>query len=68
MAVAIINLIVVLVSSGVITEAIKLIEMIVKILLSGVKPYFKDRFNIFDTFIILVSTVEIILQYSMNRY
>jgi len=32
MAVAIINLIVVLVSSGVITEAIKLIEMIVKII------------------------------------
>lgn len=41
-----------------------LLEMILKIIGLGFKGYCKDRFNIFDGFIVALSTVEVALFYS----
>ncbi len=35
--------------------------MIIKLLGYGIKGYIKDRFNIFDAFVVIISTVEIVL-------
>ena len=40
------------------------IEMILKLVGLGLKGYFKDSFNTFDCFIVLVSCVDIGLTYS----
>jgi hypothetical protein len=34
----------------------------IKMMGYGIKEYVRDRFNIFDCFIVIVSTVEIILE------
>lgn len=34
--------------------------MILKLIGLGVKPYFRDRFNIFDSLIILLAVIEFI--------
>lgn len=47
--------------------AIFCIEMILKVLALGPEQYVKTtRFNIFDAFIVLVSTVDIIIQYALE--
>jgi hypothetical protein len=38
-------------------------EMIIKLIGLGVKEYVLDKFNIFDGFIVMISTVEVILSY-----
>ena len=38
--------------------------MILKLIGYGYKDYFKDKFNLFDAFIVLVSTVDILILYS----
>jgi hypothetical protein len=39
-----------------------LVEMLLKILGLGVKNYVKDKFNIFDSLLVLLSIVETILK------
>ena len=41
--------------------AIYVVEMIIKIGAMGFKVYFRDTFNVFDSFIVLTSTAEIVL-------
>ena len=36
-----------------------LIEMVIKMLATGLRMYFKDNYNTFDFFIVLISTIEI---------
>jgi voltage-gated sodium channel len=38
-----------------------LAEMIIKIIGMGFMSYFRDRFNIFDFIIVLLSTVDVVL-------
>jgi hypothetical protein len=38
--------------------------MIIKLIGYGFKPYCRDKFNLFDGFIVLVSSVEVILSYA----
>ena len=38
-----------------------LLEMILKLLGLGYKYYFKDRFNAFDCFIVIISSIEVIM-------
>ena len=50
--------------SNYIFTGIFVLEMIIKLLGSGIKLYFKDRFNIFDFLLIALSLVDIGLYYS----
>ena len=38
------------------------IEFILKVLAYGLRDYMKDRFNVFDAFIILIVTIELIVK------
>jgi len=40
------------------------LEMIIKLIGMGFKMYFKDRFNTFDCIVVVISMVDIALQYS----
>ena len=37
-------------------------EMIIKIMGLGVKEYAKDKYNLFDAFVVIISTVEMIVE------
>jgi hypothetical protein len=41
-----------------------LLEMIIKLTGFGVQQYLMDKFNKFDGFIVIISTVEIVLAFS----
>ena len=43
------------------------LEMVIKIVALGPKLYARDKFNIFDCFIIFLSVAEISLKYSSNQ-
>lgn len=43
------------------------IEMIVKMLGLGIKEYILDKFNLFDFILILLSTTDIIILYSIDH-
>lgn len=44
-----------------------LIEMVLKIIAFGIKFYFNDSFNTFDSIIVLVSSIDVILtSYNFN--
>jgi len=50
-----------------ITFGLFTLEMLIKIIGLGVKLYAKDRFNLFDTFIILMGVVEMTLNASLHN-
>lgn len=41
-------------------------ELITKLASSGLKQYFKDKFNWFDSSVVLVSAVDVVLQNVMS--
>ena len=41
-------------------------EMLIKIIGLGLKSYAKEKFNLFDCFIVIVSIIELILSSYMN--
>ncbi len=43
------------------------IEMIIKLIGLGIKRYFKDRFNTFDCFIVVLSTIDTVLTFSIDN-
>jgi hypothetical protein len=48
--------------------AIFLIEMILKLGGMGIKLYVSDRFNIFDSVIVILSILDIIVTYSFSNF
>ena len=42
-------------------------EMIIKLIGLGVKEYVRDRFNLFDAFIVIISTVENVMFYTIGN-
>ena len=51
-------------TSNIIFTILFIIEMIIKLLGLGLKGYVRDKFNLFDGFIVIVSLIEIIHSYS----
>jgi hypothetical protein len=47
--------------------AVFVCEMILKLVAMGVRGYCKDRFNVFDAFIVIVSTIELIINYGTGE-
>jgi len=37
------------------------IEGVVKIIAFRIKPYFRDKFNIFDSLVMIISTIELLI-------
>ena len=45
--------------------ALFFLEMIIKLIGLGFKEYFKDSFNTFDCIIVIISSVDLVLTYSL---
>ena len=43
-----------------------LLEMLIKLIGMGPRVYVKDQFNIFDAFVVLISIVDLIINYSVT--
>ena len=48
--------------------AIFLIEMILKLYVYGFKVYGQSNFNLFDAFVIIISTIDIIVSFLVTSY
>lgn len=46
--------------------AVFLVEMIIKIMGLGLRTYVADKFNIFDSVIVLISTVDVAIYYTLQ--
>lgn len=52
--------------SNILFSGIFLIEMIIKIIAFGFKGYLRDKFNIFDCFVVMISIVDIIVSSTLS--
>ena len=43
-----------------------IVEMLIKLLGLGLQTYLKDRFNIFDAVIVLISTIDLVLLFALS--
>jgi hypothetical protein len=53
-------------SANIFFFSIFLVELIIKFIGMGPKLYAKDQFNLFDAFVVLISIVDLILNYSVD--
>ena len=53
-------------SANIFFFSVFLLEMLIKFIGMGPRIYAKDQFNLFDAFVVLISIVDLILNYSVD--